>query len=311
MGRLIKKTIRVLVTLAVVAVAGLILLYMFQDYLRYPWTRDGQVNAYIIQITPRVSGPIVRLPIKDNQTVKKGDLLFQIDPRTFAAQVAQARADLDNTYDNIESMKKQVEAAKATVAVNNAAVAQAVIVIKGNVSNIKEKRAEFERMKKLVPRGAGSKRDLEQAQANFEIALDKKESAEANLLKAKATLSQAQANLAQARANLGAPGEQNAKLRSAWATLRQAELNLEFTQVKASVDGYVTNLELSLGSQAVANQPMLALVDVNSFWVYGFFKETLVEHIQPSPSRTAAPVLICCPPSTRVLTGSGWPSVSR
>ncbi len=256
MGRLIKKIIRVLVTLAVVAIAGLILLYMFQDYLRYPWTRDGQVNAYIIQITPRVSGPIVRLPIKDNQAVKKGDLLFEIDPRTFAAQVAQARADLDNTYDDIESLKKQVEAAKATVAVNRAAVKQAVIAIKGHGSNVKETRAEFERMKKLVPRGAGSKRDLEQAQAGFEIALDKEESAEADLLKAKATLSQAQANLAQARANLGAPGEQNAKLRSAWAALRQAELNLEFTQVRASVDGYVTNLSLSIGSQAVSNQPI-------------------------------------------------------
>ena len=62
--------------------------------------------------------------------------------------------------------------------------------------------------------------------------------------------------------------------------MEQAELNLEFTEVKAPVDGYVTNLDLRLGSQAVANQPAVALVDVNSFWVHGFFRETLVGRVQ-------------------------------
>ena len=95
-----------------------------------------------------------------------------------------------------------------------------------------------------------------------------------------AQLSEAQANLAIARANLGAPGEKNAQLRLAKAEVREAELNLEFTQVKAPVDGYVTNLNLRLGSQAVANQPALALVDVNSFWIDGFFRENYIENIR-------------------------------
>ena len=63
------------------------------------------------------------------------------------------------------------------------------------------------------------------------------------------------------------------------AALDQAQLDLEFTTVKVPVDGYVTNLNLRLGSQAVVNQPALALVDVNSYWVYGFFKETSIRGI--------------------------------
>jgi len=70
-------------------------------------------------------------------------------------------------------------------------------------------------------------------------------------------------------------------LSAAKAALKSAELNLEFTKVTASVDGYVTNLNLRLGSQAVANQPALALVDVNSFWVHGFFRETTVSRLHP------------------------------
>ena len=86
--------------------------------------------------------------------------------------------------------------------------------------------------------------------------------------------------MAKAKADLGAPGDQNAKVRLAKSKVRSAELNLEFTQQKAPVDGYVTNLNLRLGSQAVANQPILALVDVNSFWVTGFFRENYIEDVR-------------------------------
>jgi len=82
------------------------------------------------------------------------------------------------------------------------------------------------------------------------------------------------------RAQLGAPGEDNARLRAAKAAVRSAELDLEFTRVTASVDGYVTNLSLRLGDQAVENTPALALIDVNSFWVHGFFKENWIADIR-------------------------------
>jgi multidrug resistance efflux pump len=95
-----------------------------------------------------------------------------------------------------------------------------------------------------------------------------------------ASLSEANANLAKAKADLGAPGDQNAQVRKAKAEVREAELNLEFTQKKAPVDGYVTNLNLRLGSQAVENQPIMALVDVNSYWVTGFFRENFIEDIR-------------------------------
>jgi multidrug resistance efflux pump len=100
------------------------------------------------------------------------------------------------------------------------------------------------------------------------------------LAQSRASWLESEANLAEAKANLGAAGDANASIRAARAAVRQAELNLEFTQVRAPVDGYVTNLNLRLGSQAVANQPVLALVDVNSFWVDGFFKETSIGKIQ-------------------------------
>jgi multidrug resistance efflux pump len=90
----ITRYLRYLVTLGAVAVAGYTLSVMFEEYLFHPWTRDGHVRAQVVKITPRVSGPIVELPVSDNQMVHKGDLLFKIDPRTYALAVEQAEAKL-------------------------------------------------------------------------------------------------------------------------------------------------------------------------------------------------------------------------
>jgi multidrug resistance efflux pump len=274
-----EKYRKYLLTGAVVLVAVVAILIKYWDYVTNPWTRDGQVRAQVIQITPRVSGPIVRLLIKDNQLVKAGDLLFEIDPRTFEASLEQARAQLDATGDNYQALFQQVEAAKAKVDVSRAAVTQAQSSIKKIESEIEKDKAEYDRQRELLPRKATSQKAVDRAKANYEVSVEQRKTAVAALAQAKASLLESEANLAEAKANLGAAGDANASIRAARAAVRQAELNLEFTQVRASVDGYVTNLNLRLGSQAVANQPALALVDIYSFWVDGFFKETSIGKI--------------------------------
>ncbi|HEY5770934.1 MAG TPA: biotin/lipoyl-binding protein, partial [Terrimicrobium sp.] len=83
-----------LVTFAMVALAVIAALILYGRYSTRPWTRDGQVRANVVGIAPRVAGPIIQIPIKDNQQVKKGDLLFEIDPSTFQATVNNAAAKL-------------------------------------------------------------------------------------------------------------------------------------------------------------------------------------------------------------------------
>ncbi len=99
-----------LVLLAVIAVG-----YKYLDYRANPWTRNGQVMAQVVQVTPRVSGTIVQLPIEDNQFVKAGDPLFQIDTRTFQSELDFKRAKLDGTVDEIAALEAQIGAAAAAV----------------------------------------------------------------------------------------------------------------------------------------------------------------------------------------------------
>ena len=231
----ITRIIRYLVTLSVVALAVYALTRMFGDYLFQPWTRDGQVRAQIIKITPRVSGPIVELPVHDNQAVSKGDLLFRIDPRTYELAVEQARAKL------------QQAKASAQVALDQA--------LRGRQLHRRDKGAISEQ------------------------ALIRKEN---KLLVADADVEVAEANL------------------------HAAILDLEFTEVRAPVDGYVTHLKLRYGTQTVANQPAVALVDAGSFWVHGFFKETQIRNIQTGNAAVVKLMTYPDQPLEGVVENMGW-----
>ena len=266
---------------AVVLLAVLLVLLKYWDYVVNPWTRDGQVQAVVIQIAPRVSGPIVDLPIKDNQFVKAGDVLFQIDPRTFEVALEQARAELAETGNTYNALGEQVAAAEAAVESSGHAVTQAASGIKETESDLVRDRSEFNRQEEMLPRKATSQKAFQRAQATYQVSLQQRRTAIAGLAQAKANLHEAEANLAEAKASRGAAGDENPQIRAALASLKQAELNLEFTTVRAPVDGYITNLALRKGSQMVANQPVLALVDVNSYWITGYFRENYIENIAP------------------------------
>ncbi|MCA9471077.1 MAG: HlyD family secretion protein [Nitrospirales bacterium] len=272
---------KLILTSAVLLLAVSVLLVKYWNYIINPWTRDGQVRAQVIQITPRVTGPIVELSVVDNQFVTAGQHLFQIDPSTFIASLNFARAELDKTHDDIEALEKQVEASLALQKQRNIVVKQAALEIKEIEARFNQASAQFNRARELVPKGAMSQRALEAAQADYAVAQARYDEARIKLLEARVAAKQATADLARDRANLGVEGNMNPRLRAAQAKLQEAELNLKFTQVLAPVDGYVTNLNLKLGNQAVANRAVMALIDVNSFWVHGFFRENYIAPIRP------------------------------
>ncbi len=249
-------------------------LWKYWVYMVNPWTRNGQVMAQVIQVTPRVTGTIVELPIVDNQFVKKGDLLFQIDPRTYESTLEGMKGKLAETEDEIEALAAQVEATAKTVERYEAAITRAEQKLKGKAARVEDFRAQLARYERLVKTGAASEERLDRARADFIDSEAVLEGAEAELLAAVAQKFEAEADLARDKANLGAEGALNARRRTAKARVHSAALNLEFTTVVAPVDGYVTNLDLELGDHATANKAALALVDVNSYWVYGFFRES-------------------------------------
>ncbi len=271
---------RALVTSALVLTATAGVAWKFWDYYNNPWTRNGRVMAQVIQITPRVSGWIIDLPIVDNQFVKQCDLLFQIDPRTFESTLAGMKGLLAETKDEIEALTAEVEASEKVVDQYDAAIQYANEKVTGKEARLADYQAQFRRYTELVKTGAASQERLDQALADVTDAEAVVVAARAELRQAEASKLQAQADVARDTANRGALGDANARLKTAEARVHSAALQLEFTTVVAPVNGYVTNLDFEIGDQAVANKPSLALVDVDSYWVYGYFKEFYTGDIQ-------------------------------
>jgi len=275
------KPIVKIITTGVVVLAALgMIAYKYRDYTKYPWTRDGLVRAQVGQIAPRVSGPLVRLPIQNNQFVKRGDLLFEIDPSTFQANVNLARAQFDNMSDIVKSLFEQVEGLKRTVEQREAEIGEAKFEVEGAAAQVENARVSLGRAKELFTETVNTQRDVDDKSMAYQVAVAKLGADRAKVSQMTAALAQAKADLARGLADLGVIGEHNPRLRRVAAELEIAQLNLDFTKVWAPTDGYVTNLRSGVGDSAVAHQPMLAVIDANSFYVQAFFRETFVGNFQ-------------------------------
>jgi multidrug resistance efflux pump len=275
-----KQIVKIIATGVIVLAALGMIAYKYVDYIKYPWTRDGLVRAQVIQIVPRLSGQLVRVPIRNNQLVKQGDLLFEIDPSTFQAKVNLARAQLDNMRDIIRSLAEQVDVMRAAVAQSEAERNQARFAAEGYAANTENARVELERTRTLLSQGVTDQRDYDNKNTTYQQDLAQLNGAKSNVNQMTADLERSKAALARAIADLGATGEANPRLRRAEADLELAEEDLNFTKVWAPVDGYITNLQLRVGDSAVANQPIVAVIDANSFYVEAFFRETFIGNFQ-------------------------------
>jgi multidrug resistance efflux pump len=103
------RLINYLITFVIIALAVWAGVSLYTNYIQNPWTRDGQVRANVVGIAPRVSGPIIHITVRDNQQVKKGDPLFEIDPSDFKAQVDVATGQVQNAEANLKQRQQDLD----------------------------------------------------------------------------------------------------------------------------------------------------------------------------------------------------------
>jgi multidrug resistance efflux pump len=276
-----KNIISKLLTLVLVFVA-LVVAYMgYQQWIERPWTRDGQVRADIVKIAPRVSGYIVEVAVQDNRFVRKGELLFRIDPSSYQLAVDTAQVQLEQAREDVTALGATVKAAAAMVLQSEAGVVAAGAMIKQQQAALANARAESKRATRLASDKAGSVENAQKKAAKVLESQAAVDSARASLSQAEAALTSSKANLDQAKASLGEPGDANVRIREAMVQLEEARLNLSWTSINAPVDGFITNLDVNEGAFGVAGTPIAAFVDSSSFRVDGYFQETKLKHIKP------------------------------
>jgi RND family efflux transporter MFP subunit len=187
-----------------VSIAAVLLVAVWRTYMTAPWTRDGRVQAEVVDIAPEVPGTIASVPVHDNQFVHKGDVLFELDPVRFRLAIAEAQAAVERATQQLR---------------------------------------------------------LDESNARRRQGLNGVVSAE----------EQQQYAITAAVASAG--------LDAARVALTLANLNMVRSALRSPVNGYVTNLRLRVGDYATVGQPRVAVIDADSFWIYGYFEETQIDGV--------------------------------
>lgn len=238
--------LRVLLVLSAVVVA--LLVYWASGYF-FAYTNDAYVTSDFVSVAPYISGRIVSVNVVDNQTVKKGDLLATIDPAPFQlalnekqAKKAEAEAQLAVDRDTIAAAQAHRDdaAAKEQLAADN-----------------------LRRATPVAQAGFVSRQALETAATQAQ-------EAKAALADAEVAISKAQQVLALHQATVAAIDAEIAYLQ--W--------QLDQTKLLAPADGTITQLTLRVGDQAVANKPLIGLVDAHAWRIYANYKESLIRHMK-------------------------------
>ena len=246
--------------IALVLLAGTMIYYHF--YLApYVSTDDAFIDGYVTMISPRVPGQVVKLLVTDNQQVKEGDVLLELDPRDYETSLHLAQADLT-------AARSQWDEAQAQVKVSEARVAQAQAAAVAAVAKNQRATNDLQRYESVESR-AVSQSAIDQAQAQAR-------SATADLAAARSQAKAAEAGvvLSQAGVETAAAGVQQAEAR-----VEQARLNLSYTKIVAPLAGHVTARTVELGNYVQPGQMLLTLVPTN-MWVVANFKETALTHLR-------------------------------
>lgn len=275
------RVIPILVTLAAVALAGLLGWMAWGVYMGAPWTRDATVRAYVVTMAPEVTGRIVELPVVDNGYVHKGDLLMEIDPTNFTIAVSQAEAAVQQAQANVQNIDAQMAVQQAQINASQAQLeqAQAVLVFA---------QQQATRFQTLAQDGWGTVQNAQQFTSQLHQQGAAVQTARANLNLAQRQINSLKAQQMSAEANVA----------QAKAQLRQAEVNLGRTRIVSPVDGYVTNLLAHTGDFVNAGANTISVVDANSFWIDGYFEETNL-----APIRVGDPARIKLMGHSEILRG--------
>lgn len=237
--------------------AGLVLalcLYLYFWYETYhPSTDDAYVQAHVVDIAAQVGGPVTRIYANNNSPVHKNQLLLVIDKRPYEAALLQAMSSYRLAVQQMQANVAAVDIAKA-----NIAKAQADLF----VSKQNEQRVAV-----LVKGGQASLASGDNAVGDYQAA--------------QAALQAAKNQLQQALANLGTPGKENADIQKAIAAVKTARLNVEYTQIRAPADGFITNFEVRIGATVTPQQQLFQFIENKHWFVYANYKETQLEHIRP------------------------------
>ncbi len=279
-------------------------------------TDDAQINGHLIQVSSRISGQVLKVDVEENQVVKAGDVIAELDPRDYQVAVENAEAALAsaqanaaaaqvnvpitsiNTGSNLNSANADVSGASAAVSQAEHQLESAHDRVNQAKANNTKAQADLERYKPLVEKDVISKQQydaavaaadaakaaLADANAGVRAAEDGVKVARDRETQAQASQKFAETGPQQVAAQTARAKQAEAQVAQAQAQLDQAKLNLSYTKIVAPEAGIITRKSVEINQNLAPGQNLLTLVSLEGLWVTANFKETQLKHMAASQS---------------------------
>ncbi|QBJ34623.1 multidrug transporter subunit MdtN [Hafnia alvei] len=223
-----------------------------------PQTDDAYIYADTINVVPVIEGHIVTIPVKNNQLVTKGDLLFKIDPRPYEHAIESGTAQLATLDEQIKLAQRAVDAQQYSAQAAAAKEASAK-------ENYQQALNTYQRISALKDKGFVSVDEFEQARTA-------KNSAEAMYKASRSEVEQAKSAVSSVDALI-------AQRKVVYVDIAKARLNLEYSEIRAPFDGRVTSLNTTIGQYASPQQSVMTLIDTQAWYVVANFRETDLKNV--------------------------------
>jgi multidrug efflux system membrane fusion protein len=276
------------ISIAIVAVAAIVGFLVLYRTNYYPRTDDAEIFANFIGIAPQVDGPLVRLNVKDNQIVKTGDLLYEIDERPYQYALENALSEQAALEGQIADEQRRIAALVSAVSVARENIHSAEAEVTDAERGVGRARAEWTYANNNLHR-------LEPLLAKQFVTVDQVDKARTSETANAEALRQSESQLTLSQARLKSVLAQHEQARHAVTTLeplvnqrgaraaavKNARYQLNNCRVYAPFDAIVTNLTISEGAYAHVGQEMFTLIDARTWWAIGNFREGLLKRIAP------------------------------
>jgi len=262
------------VTVVIIPIVGIAALILALNVFA-PSSADVRVLKYVVNVVPQVRGRVLEVPVEPNRLVRKGEVLFRIDPTPYELNVRALEAQLANAQASSRELDEQLTGAAGKVTETRGAILQAEAREREVASRLELARTRVGQNRELVATGAGDRFALERSETDvkeLEAQLDTARSATAQT---RAALSQAQAGERQIRERIaGKVGAEYAPVAQVRAQLENARWELSQTTVYAPADGYATNVQLRPGSFTTAFPitPAITFVE-NEYQVVALYQQ--------------------------------------
>ena len=291
-----RKKISVIV-FVVLALIGIVTIYF---YLRYKATHittdDAFVDGHIHTIASKISGTVKKINVEDNQLVKKGDILVEIDPVDYEVKVKEASSVLGKERSKLSEVEAKIEASRQKLSELNAGMKAAKANLELQEANLKLAEIDFHRATKLYEQEAIPKQRYDNMKTGYEVSVSRVKSAAEQAKQAEMAVETQKALIKQAEASRSS---QISVIKEKEAKLEYSQLNYGYTKLIAPADGYITKKTVEKGNQIKADQPLMAVVTLNDIWIIANYKETQLEKVRPG-QKVKTGDLIASPPQGKL-----------